>query len=161
MSSIPEASLSILTSNSTATPWGLISIGIVGGIVYYASPMRLTRVLVATIADTEKIYLTAVENGVLCPSADMETAQRLALLQIEVSTIRETSLRTSLSLVSALYDTFNIRRTVAILRCLGEVRVLGTSMEILSETRLREVDSRPHSHRTCISLRRRDAPSRA
>ncbi|KAF7370457.1 hypothetical protein MSAN_00677500 [Mycena sanguinolenta] len=122
--------------------------------LYYASPARLTGVLVSALADTERAYLVAVENGVLCGLADSDTAQRLAVSQLKVSVIRETSLRSSLSTFSALCDMFNIRRTVVILRCLGEVRELGTHIEISNETQLREV-SHPLSNRKTISLRRR------
>ncbi|KAF7370453.1 hypothetical protein MSAN_00677000 [Mycena sanguinolenta] len=158
MSSISEASFATLAPNSTSTPWGLL-IGIVGVAIYYASPMRLTGILVAAMADTEKTYLAAVENGVICASTDTDITERLSVLQLEVSVIRETSLRISLSLVSALYDSFNIRRTVAILRHLHEVHRLGTYIQISNESQLREIDSRrPLPTRASISLRRRNCP---
>ncbi|KAJ6518993.1 hypothetical protein C8R45DRAFT_1085059 [Mycena sanguinolenta] len=155
MSSIPEASLSILASNSTTTLWDVLCIGIIGVIIYYVSPMRLTRVLVTAIADTEKTYFAAVENGVLSVSTEIDAAERLSVLQLKVSTIRETSLRSSLSTLSALRDMFNIYRSVAVLRCLNEVRGLGAYIEISNETQLREINSRSLSTRTTISLRRR------
>ncbi|KAJ6518958.1 hypothetical protein C8R45DRAFT_1116833 [Mycena sanguinolenta] len=155
MSSIPEASLSILASNLTTTPWSLLCIVVVGGTIYYASPMRLTSVLVTALADTEKTYLATVENGVLSASTEIDAAERLSVLQLKVSTIRETSLRSSLSALSALCDTFNIRRSVAVLRCLREVRKLGAYIEISNETQLREINSRSLSNHTTISLRRR------
>ncbi|KAJ6518955.1 hypothetical protein C8R45DRAFT_1204247 [Mycena sanguinolenta] len=163
MSSIPEASLAFLTSNpsSTSTPWGLILTGVVAAGLYYASPTRLTCVLVSALADTEKTYLTAVENGLLCASTDVDMAKRLSVLQLEVSALRETSLRSSLSHVSALCDMCNIHRSVTILRCLAEVRELGTYIEISNESRLREIDSRLFCNRATISLRRRVCPSRA
>ncbi|KAJ6527196.1 hypothetical protein DFH09DRAFT_1371439, partial [Mycena vulgaris] len=42
--------------------------------IYYASPMRLTLVLVAAIAHTETIYLEALEGGVLSNS-DVHTPE--------------------------------------------------------------------------------------
>ncbi|KAF7370454.1 hypothetical protein MSAN_00677100 [Mycena sanguinolenta] len=127
MSTIPDASLSILASysSSTLTPWGLVLTGIAAASLCYASPTRLTPVLVSALADTEKIYLTAVENGVLCASVDVDMTERLSVLQLEVSTLRETSLRSSLSPLSVLCDMFNIRRSIAILRCFVEVHGLG------------------------------------
>ncbi|KAJ6518990.1 hypothetical protein C8R45DRAFT_918088 [Mycena sanguinolenta] len=126
-----------------------------GVIIYYVSPMRLTRILVTALADTEKTYLAAVENGVLSVSTEIDAAERLSVLQLKVSTIRETSLRSSLSTLSALRDMFNIYRSVAVLRCLNEVRELRAYIEILNETQLREISSRSLSNRTTISLRRR------
>ncbi|KAF7370443.1 hypothetical protein MSAN_00676000 [Mycena sanguinolenta] len=152
---ISEVSFSILATNSTSTPWGLLLVGLVGGMIYYTSPMRLTRVLVAAIAHTEKTYLTAAENGVFCASTDKDAAERLSILQLKVSTIRETSLRNSLSPLSILFDMFNISRTIAVLRCLSEVRGLETYIEISNECQLREIDSRHLSHHISIFLRRR------
>ncbi|KAJ6518966.1 hypothetical protein C8R45DRAFT_918062 [Mycena sanguinolenta] len=131
MSNIPETSFSVLAQcNSTATPWGLLSIGVVGATIYYTSPLRLTRVLIAALADTEKKHLAAVENGVFCVSTDVDVAERLALLQLKASTLHETSLRSSLTPLSTLYDMFNLRRSVTVLRCLGEVRRIGTFIEV-------------------------------
>ncbi|KAJ6519004.1 hypothetical protein C8R45DRAFT_1085072 [Mycena sanguinolenta] len=169
-----EAFTSILSTNPTSTPLGLLLVGVVGGKIYYTSPMRLTRVLVAAIADTEKTYLTAAENGVFCASTDKDAAERLSILQLRVSTIRETSLRSSLSPFSALFDLLNIPRTVSVLRCLGEVRGLRTHIEVYlliaysisiepysqisNESQLREVDShRLLSHRASIFLRKRNS----
>ncbi|KAJ6518965.1 hypothetical protein C8R45DRAFT_1116866 [Mycena sanguinolenta] len=157
MSTIPEASLSVFASNLTPIAWGLLLAGVSVAGIYYVSPIRLTRVLVIAIADAEKSYLAAVENGVLSASTEIDTGERLSVdrLQLRVSTIRETSLRSSLSTLSAFYDMFNIRRSVAVLRCLAEVHGLGTYIEISKESQLREIDSRPLSNRTTISLRRR------
>ncbi|KAF7370465.1 hypothetical protein MSAN_00678300 [Mycena sanguinolenta] len=155
MSSIPEASLSVFASNSTPIPWGVLVASVAVAGIYFVSPMRLTRVLVIAIADAEKSYLAAVENGVLSASTEIDTGERLSMLQLKVSTIRETSLRSSLSTFSALCDMFNIRRSVAVLRCLAEVRGLGTYIEISNESQLREISSRPLSNRMTISLRQR------
>ncbi|KAJ6518975.1 hypothetical protein C8R45DRAFT_1085037 [Mycena sanguinolenta] len=159
MASLPETSLSLLSeSNSTSPPWtftgALLAISVAAPGLYYASPTRLTRVLVSALADAEKAYLTAAENGVVCAST-IDVAERLSVLQLKVSTLREASLRSSLSLLSTLCDTFNIRRSVAVLRCLREVRKLGAYIEISNETQLREINSRSLSNRTTISLRRR------
>jgi hypothetical protein len=49
---------------------------VAAGIVHYASPLCLTRVLVAAIADVEKIYLEALETGLLSLS-DVDTREML------------------------------------------------------------------------------------
>ncbi|KAF7328648.1 hypothetical protein MSAN_02473400 [Mycena sanguinolenta] len=159
MSTIPETSLSILSqSNPPSTTWTftgiLLAISAATAAVYYASPTHLTRVLVSALADTEKAYFAAAENGVLCVST-ADVAERLSILQLKVSALREASLRSSISLLFTLCDTFNVRRSFAVLRCLGEVRELGTHIEISNETQLREINSHPLSDRTTISLRRR------
>ncbi|KAJ7300853.1 hypothetical protein DFH08DRAFT_946251, partial [Mycena albidolilacea] len=66
MPSLPEASLSIIASDLpvNSTPWavgGGLSMMIVAA--YYASPQRLTHVLVDAMTDVKKKYLEAVENG--------------------------------------------------------------------------------------------------
>ncbi|KAF8216714.1 hypothetical protein K438DRAFT_1747896 [Mycena galopus ATCC 62051] len=135
MSTIPEATLSILTSglpvDSSSTSWafyGGLFMGITAGTMYYACPMRFTRVLVAALADAEKAFLTAVENGAIC-AADVETVGRLSALQFKVSTIREISLHISLSPLSAFCDVFNFHRTTTIVRC-----IIESSSMIISES---------------------------
>ncbi|KAJ7931651.1 hypothetical protein B0H13DRAFT_2524490 [Mycena leptocephala] len=107
MSSLPElqACLSVLPSalpapgNTTTNNVILIALVIfvaAAGIMHYASPLRLTRVLVTAIANLEKIYLEALERGLLSPS-DIDTAEMSSSLQLKVSKIREASLRNSLS----------------------------------------------------------------
>ncbi|KAF8216720.1 hypothetical protein K438DRAFT_2007514 [Mycena galopus ATCC 62051] len=179
MSSIPS-SLSILASTSSSTPWvicgGLLFIG-TAGTIYHMSPMRLTRILVNIIADAEKTYLDAIENGAICAS-DVETAETLSTcvsfpflylgfylnqadsLQFKVSTIREASLRSSLFPFSALCDILNIHRSVAIVRCISEVRAFKTSIEILNESHLREIRSPHPLLKRAISLRQRDSRAR-
>ncbi|KAF7356449.1 hypothetical protein MVEN_00978000 [Mycena venus] len=131
MSDIPEASLSILAQDIpvNSAPWafgGVFLLGVVG-MAYYASPMRLTRVLVDSIAATEMIYLEAVEHGVICAS-DVNAAEILSSLQFKVSAIREVTLRNSLSLRATLRD-FAQGRTFEVLRCLSQVRALETHIE--------------------------------
>ncbi|KAJ7880024.1 hypothetical protein B0H14DRAFT_3434764 [Mycena olivaceomarginata] len=98
MPSLPEASLSIIADLPVnSTPWAVGGgLSLMIGAAYYASPQRLTRVLVDAMADVKKKYLEAVENGVLCAS-DAHTAATFSSLQLEVSTIRKASLHSSLS----------------------------------------------------------------
>ncbi|KAF7370463.1 hypothetical protein MSAN_00678100 [Mycena sanguinolenta] len=174
MSTLPETSLTLLSQSNSPSPPSIFTavplftvFAIVG--LYYASPTCLTHVLVSSLADVENAYLTGVENGigVLCASTDVDVAERLAVLQLKVSTLREASLRSSLSPLSFLSDTFNICRFVTVLRCLREVRVLKTYIEISQEFQRREPASAsesrcqcPLANRASISLRRRDSPTR-
>jgi hypothetical protein len=152
MSSLPEleACLSILPSalpggsGNIAVLFTLVIFVIAAGIVHYASPPRLTRVLVAAIANLEKIYLEALETGLLYAS-DIDTAEMLSSyvpflpqtlffehldsLQLKVSKIREASLRNSLSHSGTLREFFR-GHTVTLLRCIREVRVLETHIEV-------------------------------
>ncbi|KAJ7815000.1 hypothetical protein B0H13DRAFT_2683898, partial [Mycena leptocephala] len=79
----PDAALSILASdlpdNSTAKAMAAILLVavIAAALIYYLSPMRLARVLVAVIVATEKTYLEALETGLLSVS-DVHTAEMLS-----------------------------------------------------------------------------------
>ncbi|KAJ6518981.1 hypothetical protein C8R45DRAFT_918078 [Mycena sanguinolenta] len=170
MSTIPETSLSLLSqSNSPTPPWTftgiLLAISVAAAALYYASPTRLTRVLVSALADVENAYLVGVENGFVL-SVDVDVAERLTVLQLKVSTLHETTLRRSLSLspLSFLSDMFNIRRSISVLRCLREQL---NDAQISNESQLRDIASAFESHckcplanRTTISLRRRDCTAR-
>ncbi|KAJ7224094.1 hypothetical protein GGX14DRAFT_556986 [Mycena pura] len=80
MSTISESSLSLVAStlpqsSSTQTMLlGFLTLAFAGSIMYYASPMRLTNVLVATMANAEKTYLEALEIGAL----DFHTVEMMA-----------------------------------------------------------------------------------
>ncbi|KAJ7917587.1 hypothetical protein B0H13DRAFT_2442090 [Mycena leptocephala] len=166
MSSLPEleACLSILPSalpapGSTDTTTVILVLAFVAaGIIHYVSPLRLTRVLVAAIANVEKTYLEALETGLLSAS-DIDTAEMLSTLQLKVSKIREFSLRNSLSLRSTLYEFLN-GHTFTLLRCIREVRVLETHIEILKEAQLRHGNLHPFTNRVrSVCLCRRHSPS--
>ncbi|KAJ7931624.1 hypothetical protein B0H13DRAFT_1857609 [Mycena leptocephala] len=115
MSSLPEfeTCLSILPLAPLA-PGGTITnttflfiliVLVAAGIIHHASPLCLTRVLVTAIANLAKIYLEALETGLLSAS-DSDTAEMLSSLQLKVSKIRESSLRNALSHSGALRDFF-------------------------------------------------------
>ncbi|KAJ7917599.1 hypothetical protein B0H13DRAFT_2322346 [Mycena leptocephala] len=160
-----EACLSILPSALPApgstintTIFGVVFMLVVAaGIVHYASPPRLTRVLVTAISNVEKTYLDALETGLLSAS-DIDTAEMLSTLQLNVSKIREASLRNSLSHSGTLREFFG-GRTFTLLRCIHEVRVLEIHIEILKEAQLREDSLHPFANCTrAVSLRRRRLP---
>jgi hypothetical protein len=52
----------------------LVVLVVAAGIIHYVSPPRRTRVLVTSIANVEKIYLEALETGLLS-SSDIDTAE--------------------------------------------------------------------------------------
>ncbi|KAJ7880017.1 hypothetical protein B0H14DRAFT_3434757 [Mycena olivaceomarginata] len=88
---------------------------------------------------SKKTYLEAIENGALCAS-DVHTRETFSSLQFKVSTIRQASLRSSLSHYAMLCDVLK-GRTFTILRCLHEVHELGTHIEILKVSQLCEITS--------------------
>jgi hypothetical protein len=152
MSSLPEleACLSILSSalpapgNTNTTILILVLTFVAADTMYYASPLPLTRVLVTVIANVEKTYLDALETGLLSAS-DIDNAEMLSTcasllfinlvlfstvsLQLKVSKIRESSLRNSLSHSGTLREFF-AGHTFTLLRCIRELRVLETHIEV-------------------------------
>ncbi|KAJ7931658.1 hypothetical protein B0H13DRAFT_1857640 [Mycena leptocephala] len=159
----PEASLSILASdlpnNSTMHPCihmhclpilhshaqtprrttkfvAPVFLVVVASILHYASPRRLTGVLVTAIASVEKTYFDALEIGLLSPS-DVHMVEMLYTLQLTVSKIREASLRNSLSLCSTFREFLNVH-TFTLLSCIRE---------ILKESQLREDSLQPFADR--------------
>ncbi|KAJ7334309.1 hypothetical protein DFH08DRAFT_1083702 [Mycena albidolilacea] len=157
MLTLPEASkpLSLLALGLTlsSAPWAVaialpVLIG-AAGTIHYASPQRLTGVLVVAMADVKKTYLEAVENGALCAS-DAHIAEVFSNLQLEVSTIRQASLLSCLSHYAMLCDVLK-GRTFTILRCIHEVHELGTHIEILKESQLHEIASRRFATQTALS----------
>ncbi|KAJ7117795.1 hypothetical protein C8R44DRAFT_879333 [Mycena epipterygia] len=163
MSSLSETSLSLLASGppmSTTTKVivGAFLIALMACLIHVASPMRLTYVLVTAIDNVEKTYFEAIEAGVLSKS-DAHTVAMLSALQIEVSNIREVTLRNSLSTRWALREFFR-GRTLTVLGCIREVRKLETHIEILKEEHLRAAN--PPAFETAartVSLRQRHTHS--
>ncbi|KAJ6568392.1 hypothetical protein DFH09DRAFT_1313838 [Mycena vulgaris] len=159
MSSPSETALSILASaplpSSTTSKVlvGVLGLTLAACIIYYASPMRLTRVLVTAIANTESTYLEALEAGVLSNS-DVHMAEMMSNFQIKVSHLREASLRHSLSYRTTVSE-FLKGRTLTLLQCIRDIRSLETRIEILKEEKLRALD--PRIGGGTVSLRRRRA----
>ncbi|KAJ7117759.1 hypothetical protein C8R44DRAFT_738638 [Mycena epipterygia] len=141
MSSLSEISLSLLvsappTSTTTYATIGVLVLTVTIFIIHLASPMRLTRILVAAIVDVEKTYFEAVEAGVISKS-DVHIVARLSSMQIQVSHMRETTLRNSLSYFGVVGDFFK-GRSITVLKCIREVRALQAHIEILKEEHLRD-----------------------
>ncbi|KAJ7224093.1 hypothetical protein GGX14DRAFT_556985 [Mycena pura] len=131
MSTISESSLSLVAStlpqsSSTQTMLlGFLTLAFAGSIMYCASPMRLTNVLVAAMANAEKTYLEALEIGAL----DFHTVEMMASLQSKVSSIRETTLRNSLSRRTALGQFLTVH-IFTLVQCIHEIRGLETHIEV-------------------------------
>ncbi|KAJ6488084.1 hypothetical protein DFH09DRAFT_1209920 [Mycena vulgaris] len=163
MSSLSESSLSLLASESAPPTNTATSAILFAGFIFalavhliqYASPLRLTRVLVAAIADTEHAYFEAIESGLLLKS-EVYTAGMMLSLQMKGSIIREASLRNSLSYGAAISE-FLKGRTFTLLRCIRDAQRLQTHIEILKEAQLRELDHNNDAEiaTRAVSLRRR------
>ncbi|KAJ7491971.1 hypothetical protein FB451DRAFT_1216493, partial [Mycena latifolia] len=157
MASVPETSLSLIaaappTSTTTKVLIAACAFAVAACGMHYASPLRLTHVLVAAIAAAEKTYLEAVKSGIL--KSDVDMAAMLTRLQLTVSTIREGCLRNSLSYRAAICG-FVKGDTLTVLQCLHEVRAFEARIEILKEGRLRASDATSESAARVVSLRQR------
>ncbi|KAJ6488076.1 hypothetical protein DFH09DRAFT_1339329 [Mycena vulgaris] len=144
------------SSTTSKVLLGVLGLTLAACIIHYASPMRLTRVLLAAIADAEDAYLEALEAGILSHT-DVHTAEMMSNLQLKVSHLREASLRHSLSYCTTVSE-FLKGRTLTLLQCIWEVRALEARIEILKEEQLRALD--PHIGAGGVSLRRRRPRSR-
>ncbi|KAJ7117788.1 hypothetical protein C8R44DRAFT_791428 [Mycena epipterygia] len=141
MSSLSETSLSLFasalpTSTTTDVTIGVLVLIMTAFIIYFSSAMHLTCVLVTAIGNVEKIYLEAIETGMLS-KFDVDTAWMLLSLQIKVSHIRETTLRNSLSYFGVLCDFFK-GRSFTIFQCIREAHRLEVHLELLKEEHLRD-----------------------
>ncbi|KAJ7931666.1 hypothetical protein B0H13DRAFT_1957094 [Mycena leptocephala] len=158
MPTIPDAPVSMLAGSAlpntttNAILAALIAPAMGAAFIHFASPLRLTGVLVAAIADAEKIYVEAQQTGLLSAT---ET-EALYTLQLKVSAIHEETLRNSLSWCTVLGD-FLRGRTLSVLRCIREVKDFETRLKILKEAQLRERNFNPLE--STVSLRRRGALS--
>ncbi|KAJ7696481.1 hypothetical protein B0H17DRAFT_1177910 [Mycena rosella] len=163
-STVAQTSLSFIASAPTtgSTPKMLVgacAIALVAYIIHRAAPMHLTRVLVAAITDAEKTYLEALEAGVSFNS-DSHMSERLTSLQLKVSTIREATLRDSLSYRTSVGAFFK-GNSLTVLYCIREVREFETHMEIMKERRLCALDPRTVAEAAthAVSLHRRHTHS--
>ncbi|KAJ6518961.1 hypothetical protein C8R45DRAFT_1204251 [Mycena sanguinolenta] len=146
----------LLPSSSTAATLIVITFGFAfAALIHCASPIQLTRSMVSAIAAVEHKYLAAVESGLLSESDINQTGSLLSILQDKVSTMREASLRCSLSWRATLRD-FLTGRTFTVLQCIWEARNLQTHIEILGEVKLRTKLRANNLHPLqTVSLRRR------
>ncbi|KAJ7281334.1 hypothetical protein C8J57DRAFT_1219230 [Mycena rebaudengoi] len=130
MSSMNEASLSfvssILPNNNTIVGASILTI-VAALVTHHISPMRLTRLLVTLMHETDAIHIHAVESGLIPCDVDMVDA--LSKLQIKVSELHEESLRNSLSSLKMLADFFR-GRSLVLYRCIRDVQDLKTRIEV-------------------------------
>ncbi|KAJ7213066.1 hypothetical protein GGX14DRAFT_564109 [Mycena pura] len=132
MSSTSE-SLAVAMSAPTSTPVQTILAMLVlaiAGTMYYASPSRLTRIMVAAIANAEKVYIDALESGALSATEVHidEIAEKMSSLHTKVSKIRETTLRNSLS-NRAVFSQYLTGHTFTLVQCICEVHDFQTRIE--------------------------------
>ncbi|KAJ7819003.1 hypothetical protein B0H13DRAFT_2378580 [Mycena leptocephala] len=167
MSSLPEleACLSILPStlpapgstiNTTTSVLSLCSLS--RPALSTTRPLSVLHASWSPPSPTWRNISRRLETG-LFSASDVNTAEILSTLQLKVSKIREASLRNSLSHSGTLRQFF-AGHTFTLLRCIREVRVLETHIEILKESQLRDDNLHPSTiqRRTrvaMVSLRRR------
>ncbi|KAJ7814119.1 hypothetical protein B0H14DRAFT_2850909 [Mycena olivaceomarginata] len=126
----------------------VLVVAVIAIVSRYMSPLRLTTILIAVLADAEETYMEAHGLGTLLAA---ET-NALYILQLKVSAIIEETLHNSLSWRASIGD-FLRGRTFTLLLCIQEVQVFETRIKMLKESQLRtESNSNP---RAIIFLRRR------
>ncbi|KAF8216696.1 hypothetical protein K438DRAFT_1953599 [Mycena galopus ATCC 62051] len=159
MSGFGGTEASILTSalppsSSPTAGFTVVLVGFasVAAVVRYAAPVRLTRILVSTLATTEQTYLGAVETSQLSAADISAVGSMLSILQDKVSAVHEASLRSSLSWRATVGE-FLRGRTFTVVQCLWDVRNLHTHIEILQEANLRSDNL--HTFQA-VSVRRRN-----
>ncbi|KAJ7300865.1 hypothetical protein DFH08DRAFT_1090417 [Mycena albidolilacea] len=141
MPSLPEASRSLLAADSAVnlTSWvvagGVLLIG--AGGFHYASPPAPHACSLRSHGRRRKNIPQTVENGALSAS-DVHTRKTFFSLQLKLFTIRQASLRSSLSHYATFCDILK-GRTFSPLRCVHDVRELGTHIKILKESQIREI----------------------
>ncbi|KAJ7504217.1 hypothetical protein B0H11DRAFT_2221658 [Mycena galericulata] len=156
----PSTSSFLMAALPTSTAAKVIlvasTITCVAYIIRAISPAHLTCILVSSLAAAEHALLNTVESGTFRSEYAVLT-ERLTSLQLNVSLLREAYLCDSLSSWAPFSQYLQLHRTLAILRCIQEVRALETDIEILKEFQLRELPleaSTAAATRT-ISMRRR------
>ncbi|KAF8208361.1 hypothetical protein K438DRAFT_1755049 [Mycena galopus ATCC 62051] len=100
----------------------------IGRTISYILPLHLTKILLATMTESEKIYLEAYGIGLRSP-ADAET---LDSLKRKVSSIVQETVRNSDSWRAALCD-FLRGRTFILLHCIYEVHCFEARIKTLKE----------------------------
>ncbi|KAJ7504229.1 hypothetical protein B0H11DRAFT_2273415 [Mycena galericulata] len=142
MSSVGGSSASLLMAtlpSSTAAKFVLVALVVAGiaCIIRATSPVHLIHALVSSLAAVESALIQVTESGTFRREYS-SIAERLVSLQLDVSILREATLRDSLSGWAPFSQYLGFRRTLVILRCIREVRALEINIEILKELQLRE-----------------------
>ncbi|KAJ7931623.1 hypothetical protein B0H13DRAFT_1956984 [Mycena leptocephala] len=157
MPTIPDAPFSMVANAAlpiTATSTILaafITPAVAAATIHYASPQRLTEVLIAALAKTENTYLDVLQMGLLS-ATETET---LHTLQHRVSAIHVATMHDSLSWWAGLQG-FLKGRTLTVLSCIHEVQGFETHIKILKEAHLRQSNLNPlFTRAVSLNLRRR------
>ncbi|KAJ7860506.1 hypothetical protein B0H13DRAFT_2672057 [Mycena leptocephala] len=137
MSPIPETPISIVASallnNITIKVLVAITIiAVIAVIIHYASPQRLTDILLADMAKAKKTYLEAHAADTTGISAS--EMEKLHNLQRKVSAIHVETLHNSRSHWKT-FRGFCKGRTLTVLGCIWKVRDLETQIKILKESK--------------------------
>ncbi|KAJ7931630.1 hypothetical protein B0H13DRAFT_1956993 [Mycena leptocephala] len=154
---IPDIPFSIVGDSAlpiTATTTilaALITPAIAAATIHYASPQRLTEVLIAALSKAENTYVDVLQMGLL----SVTETEALYTLQRKVSAIHVATMRDSLSWRAGLRG-FLQGRTLTVLSCIREVQGFETHIKILKEAHLRESNLNPLCTRAVsLDLRQR------
>ncbi|KAJ7819000.1 hypothetical protein B0H13DRAFT_2132084 [Mycena leptocephala] len=157
MPTIPDAPFFMVANSAlpiTATTTILaafITPAVAAATVHYASPQRLTEVLIAALSKAENTYIDVLQMGLL----SVTETEALYTLQRKVSAIHVATMRDSLSWWAGLQGFFK-GRTLTVLSCIREVQGFETQIKILKEAHLRESNLNPLCTRAVsLDLRRR------
>ncbi|KAJ7467531.1 hypothetical protein FB451DRAFT_1258787 [Mycena latifolia] len=117
---------------------GLSALLIVTFFIWFMLPTRICRKMDACFHMTERLYHGSIIAGLVSLSCDPEAAQLFHRLQRRVSQIQERQLHNSLRPWCEVLDIFN-GQSLAILRCIWDIKVLKNRIEVLREIRLQEI----------------------
>ncbi|KAJ6581750.1 hypothetical protein B0H19DRAFT_1370000 [Mycena capillaripes] len=126
---IPDTPVSIVASelpNNLSIFLGINAVAATAVIVHYASPKRLTAILIVAMAELKKTYVKALDTGHISAS---ET-ERFNVLKHRVSAIKKETLVDSRSYMKSICG-FLKGRTLTVLLCIWEVEDLETQIKIL------------------------------
>ncbi|KAJ6581697.1 hypothetical protein B0H19DRAFT_1251879 [Mycena capillaripes] len=125
---IPEAPISVVASelsNNLSIFLGVSTAAAIAAIIHYASPKRLTGILIIAMAELKKTSSDAFEAGRLSASE----IEKLRLLKHKVSAIQAKTLHDSRSYLKTICGFFK-GRTFTVLLCIWEVQALETDVKI-------------------------------
>ncbi|KAJ7759055.1 hypothetical protein B0H16DRAFT_1819457 [Mycena metata] len=162
---LPDGSLSILASplpSATAAKIMLVVIGVllIVAFLYYASPMRLTRVISDAMSDLDKVFIAVTTAGLLglLSAEDMQAVVwTYQMLRIEVGTLQSDALRNSTSWCTSLYSVFT--RSKRLFRCIKQVRDFQRRLQVLQKDHRNKTNSLPLSFATGTNVLQNKTPA--
>ncbi|KAJ7142191.1 hypothetical protein C8R46DRAFT_1360824 [Mycena filopes] len=164
MPNLPDTTLPILTeplSPATAAKIMLAIIGLIliAVVVLYASPANQTCKLSAAMTSLEKVFGEIALAGFpgLSPHDVQTLVSGMQLLRIQVGGLREQRLHSSRAWGTALSE-FLRGRSIALYRCIENVKDFETRLEILKEKQRNSVFSSAVSQSTGTAQLRHCSP---